>query len=317
MSKQSIWNDKLAEEFTQWYVVINGRSTSAAKKYVVTARKFFDFIADRGTDPAQDEVEAWMRHIYQQCKNKSNATRAVRLSGLRTVCRWMVKKGHLKSDPTQGVPTPRFTPSAAQKFDTSELKALMSAPDPDKAIGLRDKAILMLFYVTGIRREEMSDLTLDRLHLSANGGFVTIRGKGSKHRSVGFGKSIVPLLQKWLIMRAKYAAEGEKHLFISIYAHTKGGAGRKLGVNALHHVIKRAAAAIGMQSESAFLHKLRATYATDLYDNGFNVGEIRTLMGHSSEATTWRYIAISERHLKQTRIPDDRVAMLSGEEEDA
>jgi len=160
----------------------------------------------------------------------------------------------------------------------------------------------------------MSDLTLDRIHISASGGYVTIRGKGSKHRSVGFGKAIVPLLRKWLIMRAKYAAKDEKHLFISIFAHTHEGAGHGLGVNALHHVIKRAAAAIGMRSEAAFLHKLRATYATDLYDNGFNVGEIRILMGHANEMTTWRYIAISERHLKQTRIPDARVKMLAGGE---
>jgi len=311
-AQQSLWSATLADEFTQWFVVINGRSKTAAKKYVVTAGKFFDFVASRQARPDPAQVEAWMRHIYQQCKNKSNSTRASRLSGLRSVCKWMVEKGHLPSDPTEGIPTPRFTPPAATKFDTSELQALMSAPDPDKVIGIRDKAILMLFYVTGMRREEMSDLTIDRLHLSGSGGFVTIRGKGAKHRSVGFGKGVVPILRKWLITRAQYAAPEEKHLFISIHAHTTDGAGHGLGINAMHHVIKRAAAAIGMRSDAAFLHKLRATYATDLYDNGFNVGEIRTLMGHSSELTTWRYIAISERHLKKTRIPDDRVALVGG-----
>jgi len=313
MSKPTIWNAELAEAFTHWFVIINGLSTTGAKKYVVTAAKFFAFVASRDADPDSEQVEAWMRHIYQQCKNKSNATRASRLSGLRSVCRWMVDKGHLESDPTKGVPTPRFTAPAAQKFDTSELKALMSAPDPEKVLGLRDKAILMLFYVTGMRREEMSDLTLDRLHLSATGGFVTIHGKGAKHRSVGFGKSIIPLLRKWLLLRAQYAAKDERHLFVSIHAHSADSAGHGMGISAMHYVIKRAAKAIGMRTESAFLHKLRATYATDLYDNGFNVGEIRTLMGHSSELTTWRYIAISERHLQQTRIPDARVAMLSEE----
>lgn len=307
------WKNIYATEFSHWFIIIKGRSHSAAKKYVVTAAKFFAFCSGRNASPDQAAVESWMRYIYQDCKNRSNATRASRLSGLRSVCRWMVSKGHLAADPTEGIPTPKFTPPAATKFATFDLQALMSAPDPDKVLGIRDKAILMLFYVTGMRRQEMSDLTLEQLHLlPSSGGYVTIKGKGSKHRSVGFGKTIVPIIQRWLITRAQYAEKNERHLFIAIQAHTKTGAGLGLGTSGMNFVMKRAAEAIGMRSKEAFLHKLRSTYATDLYDSGYNVGEIRLLMGHSSEMTTWRYIAISQRHLEKTRIPDDRVALIAG-----
>jgi integrase/recombinase XerD len=313
MTAAKLWSAQLADGFTRHFVIIEGRSESAAKKYVLTAAKFFDFIATRNEQPDRPAVEAWMRHLYQECKNKSNATRASRLSGLRSVCRWMVDKKHLGFDPTEGVPTPRFSPTAARKFSTPDLQALMSAPDPDSVIGIRDKAILMLFYVTGMRRQEMSDMTLDRLHLTGSGGYVTIRGKGAKHRSVGFGKAIIPIMRKWLVTRAGFAGAKERHLFIAIHAHSKDAAGLGLGTSGMNFVMKRAAEAIHMRSNEAFLHKLRATYATDLYDAGYNVGEIRILMGHANEMTTWRYIAISQRHLERTRIPDDRITLIAGD----
>ena len=176
-------------------------------------------------------------------------------------------------------------------------------PCDNKIICRRDRCVLRLFYATGMRRNETANLTLDRVTLSARTGRVHIIGKGSKHRVVPFEGPIVPLIKTWLIVRAQYVRDDDNHLFISLFSRA---AGHGLDNGGLHKTIKRIAIRMGMRDNNAFLHKLRSTYATDMYDEGIPVGEIRILMGHSSETTTWRYIAISERHLQKSRISSAR-----------
>ncbi len=300
------WSPALAQEFHNHHVISIGGSASAAEKYCLTAKHFFNWVAAEDVPLTSDTVNAWMRHLYLNRNNRSNATRASRLSGLRTVCRWLVSRGLLAEDPTAGVPTPKFSASSAQKFSTMELAALFKAPDVQKLIGIRDRAILMLFYATGMRRQEMGRLTMDRLKLGPVSGRVHILGKGAKHRVVSFEGPVIDALQKWIVVRSGIAAPDEHAVFVAIYSHQAGSSGLALGNSGLGFVIKRAAHVAGLRRIDVFLHKLRSTFATDLYDAGKPVGEIRILMGHGSEITTWRYIAISERHLRTARLPNER-----------
>ncbi|WP_167631579.1 tyrosine-type recombinase/integrase [Mariprofundus ferrooxydans] len=301
------WLPEHAKAFTEFHVITKGCSTTAAEKYCLISKKFFDWTSSEGLPLTRDTVEAWMKHLALRCGNRSNATRASRLSSLRTVCRWLVDRGHLPSNPCDGVPTPKFSQKAAQKFSPSELLALFSDRGDNKVISLRDRCILMLFYATGMRRHEMAGMTLDRLTLASRTGRVHIIGKGAKHRVVPFEGPIVPILKTWLLARSQFAAADEPHLFIAL--HTSA-AGTGLGNGGLHKTLKRQSALMGLRDNSVFLHKLRSTYATDMYDEGIPVGEIRILMGHASEATTWRYIAISERHLQKSRISSSRWSRL-------
>ena len=303
---QFLWTAEHAKAFTEWHVITKGCSTSAAEKYCRIARIFFAWAADAGLPLTRDTVETWMKHLHLECGNRSNATRASRLSSLRSVCKWLVDKGLLPANPCDGVPTPKFSNKAAQKFSPAELMALFADTGEQTAIALRDRAILMLFYATGMRRHEMSGLTLDRITLATRTGRVHIIGKGSKHRVVPFEGPVVPLLKTWLIVRAQFVANDVDSLFVALHGNRHSGSGRGLGNVGLHNVLKRAGSRMGLPEHAVFLHKMRSTYATDLYDAGIPIGEIRILMGHASETTTWRYIAISERHLQKARIPASR-----------
>lgn len=305
-----IWTADHAKSFTDYHVITKGCSTSAAEKYCRISRLFFCWVHDEGLPLTRDTVEAWMKYLAVQCNNRSNATRASRLSSLRTVCRWLVEHGELKANPCDGVPTPKFSKKSAEKFSQAELMSLFTESDHQTDSALRDRCILMLFYAIGCRRNEMANLTLDRITLSARTGRAHIIGKGSKHRVVPFEGPIVPLIKTWLVVRSKYVAPGVQSLFISMHGNRHGTNGMRLGDSGLHFVIKRVAQRVGLGTGSVFLHKLRSTYATDLYNAKIDVGTIRLLMGHSSESTTWGYIAISDRHLQRSRIPVSRWAKL-------
>ena len=298
------WTEDHAKAFSEYHIITKGRSTTAAEKYCRIARMFFTWATAEGMPLTRDTVEHWMRHLAIRCDNRSNATRASRLSSLRSVCKWLVEIGHLEANPCEGVPTPKFSKAAAQKFSPAELTALFADPGDNKAISLRDRCILMLFYATGMRRNEVATLTLDRITLATRTGRVHVIGKGAKHRTISFEGPLVHLLKTWLVVRAQFAHSDEKHLFIALHGFN---AGRAIGNGGLHKTIKRAGSRMGLPDNTVFLHKLRSTYATDLYDSGgIEVKNISMLMGHASTDTTWGYIAISERHLQRNRIKTNK-----------
>jgi len=299
---RGVWTDGRALGFTDYWLAIKGGSLLTAIRYCAVAAAFFTWAEAEGLPIVPGTVEAWLRHLWESgCKE--NSTRAGRLAGLRTVCAWMVTHGYLASDPTDGVPSPRFSTRAAQIFSADTLRKLFAAPDITTPIGIRDRAILLLFYGTGMRRAEMTGLFMDHMMLGANTGRCMVMGKGNKQRQISFEGPPVLALKSWIVARLSLGYGERVPVFVSLNGRTPGAA---LGFNGLRQVLMRAAKTAGVKSERVFLHKLRSTYATHLYESGIPVNEISLLMGHSCELTTWRYVAISERHLRKARLPLSR-----------
>jgi len=301
----TIWTESKAEDFSNWMIINKGRSAATVRQYVRAANSFFTWAADGGHEINPDGVRAWLRYLYFERGCFENSTRAARISGLRTVCGWLVVNSYLADNPAAGVESPTFHAKAARKLDTVSLIKLLNAYKGKTVTSIRNRAILFLLYATGMRRAELCSLTLDRLVIGATTGRVHIKGKGAKERTVGFSGAPVEALNRWIVARCSLLKDpGEPALFVSVSGPTPG---KPLGADGLRHVLKRAAKLAGMNPDSVHLHLLRATFATDLYDSGIPVKEIAILLGHADEATTWkRYIAISERHLKKSRIPDSR-----------
>jgi len=269
-----IWTEARVKDFSNWLIINKGRSAATVSQYVRAANSFFTWAEVGGNEVNPDGVREWLRFLYFEHGCLQNSTRAGRLSGLRTVCAWLMGKGILTANPTNGVESPTFRQHAVRKLDTATLFKLLNAYQGKSAISIRNRAILMLLYSTGMRRAELCSMNLERITLGSTTGRVHIIGKGAKERTVGFrGAPILEALNQWIV----------------------------------RHVLKRAAKISGVKPDRVHLHLLRSTFATDLYDSGVPVKEIALLLGHADESTTWRrYIALSERHLKKAMIPERR-----------
>jgi len=300
-----VWNDEKASEFSSFMVVNRGRSSATVQQYTRAANSFFTWAEAGGHKINPDGVREWLRHMYFNQGCMQNSTRAGRLSGLRTVCTWLMAKGILTTNPTDGVESPTFHPKAARRLDTATMIKLLNAYQGNTVTSIRNRAILLLLYATGMRRAELCSMTLERLTLGTTTGRVHIKGKGSKERTVGFRGAPVEALHRWVVARCAVVADpSESSLFVCVSGLSKG---KQLGYDGLRRVLKRAAKIAGVRQDQVHLHLLRSTFATDLYDSGVPVGEIALLLGHSDAAVTWkRYIAISEKHLKKSMITDSR-----------
>ncbi|MDZ4723497.1 MAG: tyrosine-type recombinase/integrase [candidate division Zixibacteria bacterium] len=155
---------------------------------------------------------------------------------------------------------------------------------------VRDYTMLALLYVTGLRREELAELTVSRLDLSR--GLVTTIGKGNKERIVPVGPATVTDLQSYITKREEFLAKlhtNSGRLFLN-----KDGEG--LSVRSVDRLVKQFAKSCG---SSLTPHTLRHSFATHLLENGADLVLIKEILGHSSLSTTQKYTHVTVEKMKQ------------------
>lgn len=302
------------EGYKEYLLILRGRASGTVKRYVRALEVFDEWLTNRGgafppapvpaASVTHADVEAWMKDLFYHHGNLQNISRAAKLSALKSFWQYLKYSGVIEANPLALIPSPKVQRPMPQKFSTSQLRRIFTAPDLSTHRGVRDMAILKLLYGSGPRVDEIRELNVDSLHVSGSDIYLHYtKTKGGKERIVHLRRNPSEALVRWLTFRASFVADGEQALFVSM---SRSASGVRMSAKAYNEILKKYAVMAGITSERVFVHKMRATFATDLYDLGFGVLEISYLMGHDSVETTQRYIAISETALKKTAIPDRR-----------
>lgn len=187
--------------------------------------------------------------------------------------------------------------SFLEKF---EIEKMLATIDLSKKSGLRDRAILELFFSSGMRISELTSLNLDRLSFLLDKNFkdrsvfeISITGKGNHTRTVFISKRAANWLRKYLSSRT----DMHKPLFINI----RGGGGdsdsRRLTPRSIQRMISKCAMLAGL-SKKVTPHTLRHSYATDLLSHGADLRSVQELLGHKNVATTQVYTHVTNKQLR-------------------
>ncbi|MGA2747602.1 MAG: tyrosine-type recombinase/integrase [Verrucomicrobiota bacterium] len=241
-------------------------------------------------DTIQDYQLALMRRY-------PSATVRHHMSSLRQFFAQLENTDAILLNPTAGVPLPKWERRLPKRILTpAEVRKLLNAPD-ETPKGLRDKALLELFYSSGIRREEMTRLTLPDVDI--RNGFVRVQGKGSKERIVPVGQSACEAIGRYLKdarnvwLKAPRNPGWTDALWLSpIQPHGP------LKKEAIALIILRHARRVLGRNVSP--HVWRHTFATHLVSNGSNVVYVQRLLGHKSLKTTDIYTRVTMTDLKKT-----------------
>jgi len=209
-----------------------------------------------------------------------------RLSALRTFFSFLIREGLLKNNPAIGIHAPKAGKRLPHTLDVDQMGALL-AMKPAGPLGVRDLAIMELFYSSGLRLAELVGLDLGDLDLTDR--TVRVLGKGSKARIMPVGALAVTALQNWLRERAALAAPGESAVFI---AHR----GRRLGARAVQLLVARHARAQGLKV-GVHPHLFRHSFATHILESSRDLRAVQELLGHASISTTQIYTHLDFQHL--------------------
>jgi integrase/recombinase XerC len=211
---------------------------------------------------------------------------ARRLSAVRTFLGYLVEVGELASNPAVHVQAPRPSRHLPATLDADQVASLL-AISGDDLLTLRDRAILELFYSSGLRLAELVGLDLTDVDLADR--TVRVTGKGSKARVVPVGKQAIAALRDWLTVRPEVARPGEQAMFLS----RRGDRLSHRNVQArINHWAKLQGAPTRVHP-----HMLRHSFATHLLESSGNLRAVQEMLGHASLSTTQIYTHLDFQHL--------------------
>jgi len=224
-------------------------------------------------------VRAYLASLH--ARGLDAATAARRLAALRSLFRFLVRRGEVAMNPARDVRGPRIPRKLVSFLPIDEAMQLVDG----RAVGGRgrdrDLAILELLYASGLRVSELAGLDVDDL----DGAESTVRvvGKGRKERIVPFGGSAARALERYLAGRDRGP----------VFVNARGG---RLSTRSVRVIVQRAARAAGI-TRRVSPHTLRHTFATHLLDAGADLRAIQELLGHSRLSTTQRYTHVGADQL--------------------
>ena len=205
-----------------------------------------------------------------------------RLSACRSFYRWLLRHGRIQANPAQPIRAPKAPRKLPQVLDPDEAKALVEVPT-DAPLGLRDRALLELFYSSGLRLSELCGLRWRDLDLQ--GGLVTVLGKGSKQRSVPVGSHARAALAQW---RDDQRPAGDAFVFPG-----RNGPITPRGVQARLRTLA--------QRQGLFKrvhpHLLRHSFASHVLESSGDLRGVQELLGHADISTTQIYTHLDFQHL--------------------
>jgi integrase/recombinase XerC len=206
-----------------------------------------------------------------------------RLSACRSFFSWQLKHGRIAANPASGIRAPKAPRKLPQVLDPDEAKALVEVPT-DGPLGLRDRAMLELFYSSGLRLSELCQLHWRDLHL--DDGLVSVLGKGSKQRIVPVGSHAREALAQW---RSETGAGNDTPVF-------PGRGGRPISPRAIQIRMRQLAQRQGL-FKRVHPHLLRHSFASHVLESSGDLRGVQELLGHAVIATTQIYTHLDFQHL--------------------
>lgn len=235
-----------------------------------------------------DVVRNWMASMMDAGNKATSVNR--RLSALRCFYRYCMRREWVKKDPTLGIKGPKKAKSLPAFVREEEMNRLLDGfYFQNDFQGRRDKLIIEVFYLTGVRLSELVGLNVQSVDFSAD--VIKVTGKRNKQRFIPFGEELKAHLQSYLQERFMIIGEEGGAFFIDMK-------GERVKDEAVRLMVKRYLSMVTTQLKKS-PHVLRHTFATSMLNNHADLESLRELMGHDSVATTEIYTHVTFEELKK------------------
>jgi site-specific recombinase XerD len=291
---------ELIARFTDHLALERHLSVNTVEAYRSDLEHLGAFLQRQGRSLDSTDTPTLRRFLaHQMTLGYARSSVARRVAAIHTFFRWARANGVVEADPAALLGRPKIVSRLPVVLRPTEAAALVEAPaaeaeDADdlieRAVALRDRAVLELLYGSGLRVAEVAGLTLDRVDLDR--GRVTVLGKGSKEREVPLSEFAVDAVRQYLAEgRHRLMGAGAPALFFNRKR-------KPLGTRDIRSLVGRYGGRT-LSGRHVSPHTLRHSFATHLLEGGADIRAVQELLGHASVATTQRYT-----HVSRTRLFD-------------
>jgi integrase/recombinase XerC len=306
------------EEFLDHLRLNENASLHTVRAYESDLSQFLQFLSMHAArrraeltaaDFTHHSIREFLSDLHKRGNSRSSAAR--KLAAIRTFGRYLRREGFLEGDPAALVGTPKRESRLPAHLGEAEMSRLLEMPDTSQPLGRRDRAILELFYASGLRLSELVGLDVDDLNLS--GRVVRVLGKGGKQRLVPFNRSaeagVRAWLKDWELFRQQAAAAppspartgrrasaASRRLREPLFLNYQG---TRLSTRSVDRLVRKYVTACSTRFGIS-PHALRHSFATHLLERGADLRAIQELLGHSRLSTTQRYTHVSAAQMLES-----------------
>ena len=306
--------DQLAE-FLDHLRLNENASAHTVRAYESDLSQFITFVAAHLNRRRSDLVAADFNHLNIRAflgdlhkRGNTRASAARKLAAIRTFGKYLRREGAIDGDPAALVGTPKREQRLPAHLAEAEMSRLLDMPDITSPLGRRDRAILELFYASGLRLSELVGVGLEDVNLS--GRVVRVLGKGGKERIVPFNRSTEAAIRAWLKDRELIIAGirdpgsgirpiagprigKSRRSSEPLFLNYQGG---RLSTRSVDRLVRKYVAACSTRFGIS-PHALRHSFATHLLERGADLRVIQELLGHARLSTTQRYTHVNAAQL--------------------
>ena len=297
-------------EFLDHLRLNENASAHTVRAYESDLSQFITFVAAHlvrrrselaATDFSQLHIRAFLGDRHKRGNSRSSAAR--KLAAIRTFGRYLRREGAIDGDPAALVGTPKREQRLPAHLGESEMSRLLEMPDGSTPLGRRDRAIMELFYASGLRLSELVGLGFEDVNLSSR--VVRVLGKGGKERIVPFNRATEAALRAWMKDREDIvggmpeAGSGPRRgarlrrNADPLFLNYRGG---RLSTRSVDRLVRRYVSACS-ERFGISPHALRHSFATHLLERGADLRVIQELLGHARLSTTQRYTHVNSAQL--------------------
>ena len=237
-----------------------------------------------------ETIRGYLSYLHENKYKSKSISRMI--SSMRSFFKYLKVENVITNNPMTLISNPKLEKKLPKYLTINEVESILSAPDMNDAVGVRDAFILELLYVSGIRVSELVNIKLNDIEESQRR--IKILGKGNKERYVLYGSRCSELLKKYISVRSNFLKYPNDYLILS-------KTGRKINTREIRNIINRIKTKAGI-SISISPHTFRHTFATHMLNEGADLRAVQELLGHENLSTTTIYTHLTNEKLRKTYL---------------
>ena len=278
--------DRYIEKFIRYLEIEKNYSKYTISNYRLDLEGFKKFLGDSALEKIDYLVLRKYLAILKE-KNLKNRTVGRHLSTLRSFFKFLIREGHLKTNPIASLSSPKQEKPLPLFLTEEEVTKLIGSVKLDDERGFRDRAVIETFYSTGIRVSELVGLNIEDIDFI--GAVIKVLGKGKKERIVPIGDIALSAIRAYLERRKKEQEAGA--LFLN-------KSGKRITDRGIRNIIDKYIRIASIR-QGVSPHTLRHSFATHLLNRGADLRSVQELLGHVNLSTTQIYTHLTTEKLKK------------------
>lgn len=280
------------ENFLDYITLERGLSINTRKAYTDDLVQFLEFLEKKGVKSIEIVTRKLILDHLMAMKDRGMSTNSIsrHLVAIKVFFRYLQQEGMLKKNITDTMDSPKLWKILPDTLSEKEVDLLLDTPNMRKPLGIRDRAILEMFYASGLRVSELAGLKLSNLHIDE--GYIRVIGKGRKERVIPVAKSSTDILELYLLDVRPLLCDTPA--LLNVFVSKRETA---LCRQRLWQIIKKYTKEAGIM-KNVTPHTLRHSFASHLLQNGAPLRVIQEMLGHADIATTQIYTHINPERLK-------------------